>query len=542
MRCFRLLLAGIFISTLSGIVCALPFDITANNTLPTTYPSLAAYTITNNTSYTTGHLIKHLPTNTSIFASGTTCATSLNTGFNLNQGASCTLNLLVSGVINRNDPNPHHHLTICLADNVSCAGPNLANSLNVTDTAAPTLSSISITPTNPSVVMGSTEQLTATGIYSDGSTANLTNTVAWSSNTTQYVTIESSGGANPGLATAVAAGSATINAQDQTTGVQGSTTLTVTTEYAFLVTAEGPGSGPNASLPGLYACPIDMTSGTVAVLANCIAAPFNNTNISTIYSVAFDATHGVVYTVDIESATDYVYGCPFSNGAFSTCSKNQVISNTPRAIALDPTNSYLYLSSGGNSLYIYNCPITDATTGAVGTCTQQIGPVAYARGIATLVIGDTTYGYVAETVGGGASMGYVQAYTINSNTGGWNGYATAAPDLYFTIGSTGSQGNLIAFDNSGHADIMTADAVTQCTIETTGSDIGLWDNCTEILYPIPNTALAVDPTSSYLYIAGNNQIETCSLGSDGSIGTCVTSDNSTFPKVTGIIISPPSGG
>ncbi len=64
-------------------------------------------------------------------SSGTTCATSLNTPFTLSNGQSCTLNLSVSGVVDGGDPNPTHHLMLCLSDKVTCAGPNPVNSLNV---------------------------------------------------------------------------------------------------------------------------------------------------------------------------------------------------------------------------------------------------------------------------------------------------------------------------------------------------------------------------------------------------------------------------
>jgi uncharacterized protein YjdB len=74
--------------------------------------------------------------------------------------------------------------------------------------ATPTLSSIAVTPNSPhSLAVGSTEQLTATGTYSDGSTADISSQVTWSSDTPATATI-----ANDGLATGVAAGTANITA------------------------------------------------------------------------------------------------------------------------------------------------------------------------------------------------------------------------------------------------------------------------------------------------------------------------------------------
>ena len=78
-----------------------------------------------------------------------------------------------------------------------------------------------MTPANPSVPKGLTQQFTATGTYSDNSTQDLTSQVTWASATTSVATITTAG-----LATAVATGTSTISA---TLGaITGSTVLTVT--------------------------------------------------------------------------------------------------------------------------------------------------------------------------------------------------------------------------------------------------------------------------------------------------------------------------
>jgi plastocyanin len=94
----------------------------------------------------------------------------------------------------------------------------------VTVTAAATLSSIAVTPANPTVAKGLTQQFTATGTYSDNSTKDLTSQVTWASATTSVATISNTAGSN-GLATGVATGTSTISAT--LTGVTGSTVLTV---------------------------------------------------------------------------------------------------------------------------------------------------------------------------------------------------------------------------------------------------------------------------------------------------------------------------
>lgn len=85
----------------------------------------------------------------------------------------------------------------------------------------PPLSSIAVTPATPSIAVGATQQFTATGTYSNGTTAVITSTVTWTSSSPADATISSGG-----LATGTAAGSTTIKAS--LSGVSGTSALTVT--------------------------------------------------------------------------------------------------------------------------------------------------------------------------------------------------------------------------------------------------------------------------------------------------------------------------
>src|SRR5208337_4488180 len=65
---------------------------------------------------------------------------------------------------------------------ISATSGSVSGSTTLTVTAA-TLNSIAVTPGFPSVAAGLSEQFTATGTYTDGSTQNLTNSVTWASAT-----------------------------------------------------------------------------------------------------------------------------------------------------------------------------------------------------------------------------------------------------------------------------------------------------------------------------------------------------------------------
>jgi uncharacterized protein YjdB len=93
-------------------------------------------------------------------------------------------------------------------------------SLTVTSAAA-NLTSIAISPAASSIAVHTSQQFTATGTYSDGSSADLTSLVTWASSSTGVATIDASG-----LASALNTGSSNISAS--LGGVSQSTSLTVT--------------------------------------------------------------------------------------------------------------------------------------------------------------------------------------------------------------------------------------------------------------------------------------------------------------------------
>ena len=95
---------------------------------------------------------------------------------------------------------------------------------------APVLVSIAVTPGNASIAVGTKQQFTATGTYSDSSTQNLTSTAAWSSSDSSVATISNASGSQ-GLATTAGLGATTMQA---TSGaINGSTTLTVTAGFVL---------------------------------------------------------------------------------------------------------------------------------------------------------------------------------------------------------------------------------------------------------------------------------------------------------------------
>ncbi|WP_370307466.1 beta strand repeat-containing protein [Sinimarinibacterium flocculans] len=85
------------------------------------------------------------------------------------------------------------------------------------------LEEIQVTPADAQVPAGTTRQFTATGVYSDSSTQDLTGTVQWSSSDEQVATINASG-----LLSAVAASTEPVTLTATAGSISGTTDVTVT--------------------------------------------------------------------------------------------------------------------------------------------------------------------------------------------------------------------------------------------------------------------------------------------------------------------------
>jgi cyclophilin family peptidyl-prolyl cis-trans isomerase len=173
------------------------------------------------------------PTNTTIAKGQTEQFTAIGTLANnttedvTNQVTWTSSNTAVAGISSTG-------LATAIAPGVTAISANFAGVTGSTFLTVPkTLVSIAVTPTNPSIGQGQTEQFTATGTYSDNSTQNLSNQVAWASSNTAVAGISSSG-----LATTHATGTSTISAAFD--GIIGSTSLMVMPVLTGEVRVVGP--------------------------------------------------------------------------------------------------------------------------------------------------------------------------------------------------------------------------------------------------------------------------------------------------------------
>ncbi|MGA8765104.1 MAG: Ig-like domain-containing protein, partial [Candidatus Sulfotelmatobacter sp.] len=141
----------------------------------------------------------------------------------------------------------------------------------------PVLVSIVIAPTNVSIALGTTQQFQANGTFTDGSTQDVTASVAWASSAPSVVSIVAGG-----LATGIGAGSATVSATSGS--ITNSTQVTVTGPILVSLSV----SPSAASIPVLssqqYSATGTYSDGSTQVLTNSVIWTSSSNSVATIGS------------------------------------------------------------------------------------------------------------------------------------------------------------------------------------------------------------------------------------------------------------------
>jgi glucosylceramidase len=146
---------------------------------------------------------------------------------------------------------------------------------------AAVLDSIQVSPMNAKVILPAIQQFTATGVYSDNHTQDLTSTAAWSSSMTSVATID----ANSGLATGVGPGTTTVSANFN--AVTGSTPFTVVALTSIAISPSNPnvafGSKLQLTATGIYSdgSNRDFTGTAAWSSTNAGVATVNATGLAT---------------------------------------------------------------------------------------------------------------------------------------------------------------------------------------------------------------------------------------------------------------------
>jgi hypothetical protein len=460
---------------------------------------------------------------------------------------------------------------------VSATSGDVTGEATLTVTAA-ALVSIEVSPAAPSIPNGSTQQFTATGVYTANSMEDVTAQVTWASSDGAVATVSNAAGSK-GLATSAAAGSTTVSA---TTGdVTGETTLTVTA--ATLVSIEvlpAASSLPNGSTQQYTATGVytddsmeDVTTqvtwassdSAVATVSNA-AGSKGRATAATLGSTTVSATSGDVTgetTLTVTAATlmwievsPATPGIPngstqqFAATGFYTDNSTQDLTAQVTWVSSDGAVATVSNAAGSKGL---------ATTAAVGATTVSAtsGDVA---GETTLTVNDAALMWIevspaTPSIPGGATQQFTATglYTDNStqdltaqvtwassdgavatvsNAAGAQGLATAAASGSTTISA-------ISGDITGHATLTVTDPVL-VSIDVSPLAPGIMNGSTQQftatgLYTDDSTQ---DLTAQVIWASSDGAVATVS-NSVGSIGlaTATAVGSTTVSATSGDVTS-----
>jgi trimeric autotransporter adhesin len=251
--------------------------------------------------------------------------------------------------------------------------------LNVTAAAA-NLSSIVISPAASSMPVHTSQQFTATGSYSDGSSADLTALVAWSSSSTATATISLAG-----LANSVAAGSTNISANFA--GISASTTLTVAAPTIASIAVTPVGLTLGIGINQQYVATATYSDGSSADLSSGVSWTSSSTSVATVNGSGLAATLGAGQTTIAATV-----------GSFSDTSTLTVVaahlisisvSPSPQSIAVGTTQQFTAIGTfddGSTQL------LTSATwsSSSISVATMSATGISTAVGTGTATITATS--------------------------------------------------------------------------------------------------------------------------------------------------------
>jgi uncharacterized protein YjdB len=306
-------------------------------------------------------------------------------------------------------------------------------------TSPTVLVQIAITPQEPSsLLVGATQQFQANAIYSDGSTTNITNNVTWTTSSGSIASIGSvtavdggppfgGGRGNPGLATAVGAGSATITA----TYTGGTCTLSCTDSATLTVR--------NPAVTGLSVTPLSASirvNGTQTFTANLIYEDGTSTVVTT--GVSWTSSDGKIASVTSAGggrggpgqggvATGIGAGTAkisATYGEYTATASLTVTAATPTALVVTPATATATV--GTSQAFTATLAYDDGTTANV---TAQATWTSSNASAATITSGSTGGGPGGgPNPGGGAGGGTATALAIGTTTIGasYDGFSGSA--------------------------------------------------------------------------------------------------------------------
>jgi trimeric autotransporter adhesin len=259
-------------------------------------------------------------------------------------------------------------------------GSVVGNSAVLTVSTA-VLTSITVNPANPYAPVGTTQQFTASGTFSDGSTQDVTGIVQWASSNTSVASTSNAAGSS-GLTTCLATGSSSISATSGS--ITTSTTLTVSNATLVSITVNPPGPSIGLGTTQQFTAIGTFTDGSTQNLTASVTWSSLNPAVAAVNSNAL----GISLTTGTATITATLGG--ITGSALLTVTSASVVS-----ITVSPSTTAI--PSGLNQTFTAVGTFTD---GSMQNVTNSAYWTSSVPGVATVSNTSGSNGMVSSTSSG----------------------------------------------------------------------------------------------------------------------------------------------
>ncbi len=488
-KSFAILILLFFLSSFFTVSHAEVFTIVPNEPLPATVPMgatvNASYLVINNTGVQRdGNIVQYLPPN--VIVSNEGCGPSFNLAPLGLAGDRCILNLTVFGAVDAADPNPYNHLFVCFPGSITCAGTLFP--LNVA-LAGPKLLSISITPVFASITTGKTQQYTAIGTFSDGSTLDITTAVSWISAAPSVAPISVTG-----LATGINVGITEIVATLD--GVTSNTAVLTVTAFAWIT---------NFNTNQVLVCQVNA-DGT---LSNC--QDTGGTGFSQPAMIVLNQANTIAYIANLNGGiAGGISACPIMpNGTFGTC-QISILTIPTFGVTLNPAGTFAYVG-GYTSNQVDYCQV-NSSDGLLSNC-QNTNGTGFSNPIGVTINQTNTLAYVANN--GSTNVTVCQISQSGPTIGQFQNCANSGNNM--------SQPDYVTFNQAGDVAWVSNESSSLVVFCAVNPSDGSLSNCQNTGGSFNNPiGTVLNVANTLLYVANflGNSISACMFNPNGSFTSC----------------------
>jgi trimeric autotransporter adhesin len=386
------------------------------------------------------------------------------------------------------------------------------------------LTGLSVTPPQATVLVSKTQSLQATGSYSDGTTKDLTASVTWTSSDTGKATVSTAG-----LVTGQATGVTTVTAKSGS--FTASTEITVTTANLCATPASIAVTPANPTVPVNTTQQL-VATGTNSDLSTCDITNLVSWNSSTIAKATVGDTpidKGLITGVAAGTAT-ITATLNTANGAVSGSTSVTVTAPSITSISITPDDMTLAIGIGQQytaSAIYSDGSIQDLVTGVQWTSSNTTTATIDGNGLATTLAAGTTT--ITATVGSftdSSVITVVPAHLQSITLSPTNVTMPASTLQQFTAvgnfddGSTqvlvsavwlSSSPSVLTIDENG---LATAVSAGTATVTVTSGSVSASTSVTVSTATL--VSLAIEPLNSSMPVGATKQFQATGTFSDSS--------------------------